>query len=199
MFKYPYAIAYGLITLVCSYAAFVVTALVSRWVYEALIEWFPSVFPDYSPILEADKYNSAMKTVSVIGVVLGILITSLIVTKLDNSRDEFITKRSEGFYRIPKIMPVYYKTYALADLVASLINTVIACGLVIPCYLINVDEVSAFTNLVKGFRGFHLGVLYDGTNAVAFVLSVFVIFYLSKLLSGIHGLKKWRAAWLSYN
>ena len=199
MFKYPYAIAYGLITLVCSYAAFVVTALLSRWVYEALIEWFPSVFRDYSPILEADKYNSAMYTVSVIGVVLGVLITSLIVTKLDNSRDEFITKKSEGFYRIPVIMPVYYKTYALADLVSSLVNTVIACGLVMLCYLVNVDEVSAFTNLVKGFRGFHLGVLYDGTNAVTFVLSVFVIFYLSKLLSGIHGLKKWRAAWLSYN
>ena len=199
MLKYPYAVAYGFITLVFSYLAFVVTALVSRWVYEALIDWFPSVFRDYSPVFEAAEYNAAMHTVSVIGTILGVFITSLVVTRLDNGRDEFITKKSEGFYRIPQMMPVYYKAYALPDLVASLITTALICALIIPSHLISRNDVSTFANLGRSFRDFHLGVLYDGTNVIGFILSVFAIFYISKLISGIHALKKWRAAWLSFN
>ena len=199
MFKYTYSFLYGLATLVFSYLAFAVTGLVAFWVWEALIEWFPSVFPDYSPILDAREYNRATHTVSVIGTVLAIFITSLIVTRLDNGRDELIIKKTEGFYRIPEIMPFYYKTYALADLVSSLINTAIIAGLIIPSYLISTDEVNAFTNAVKGFRSFHIGTLYNGEDPVIFVISVFLIFYISKLIAGIHGLKRWRSSWLSFN
>lgn len=199
MFVFTYAIAYGLITLAASYVAFAVTGLCAHWVYEALIEWFPNLIRDYSPILEADKFNSAAKTVNIIGIILAVLITSMIVTRLDNGRDEFIIKKTEGFYRIPEIMSTYYKTYAVPDLVASLVNTVIISALIIPAHLIEFEEVNGFTNLVKSFRGFHLGVLFDGVNPILSVLLVFVIFYLSKLISGIHGLKKWRASWLAYN
>ena len=199
MFKYTYSILYGLATLICSYLAFALTGLVSFWVWEALTEWFPSVFHDYSPVLEVKEYQRATHTVSVIGTVLAIFLTSLIVTRLDNGRDEMIIKKTEGFYRIPEIMPFYYKTYALPDLVSSLVNTAVISTLIISSYLISTDEVNAFTNAVKGFRSFHIGVLYDGENHVIFVLAVFLLFYLSKLIAGIHGLKKWRSAWLSFN
>lgn len=199
MFKYTYSVLYGLAILFFSYVAFVLTGLICYWVWEALTEWFPSVFPDYSPVLEAKEYSNVTHTVSVIGTVLAIFITTLIVTRLDNGRDELIIKKTEGFYRLPEIMPFYYKTYALPDLVSSLVNTAIISGLVISAYYIDVEEVNAFTNAVKSFRSFHIGGLYDGEYPVLFVIGVFALFYISRLVAGIHGLKRWRSAWLSFN
>lgn len=199
MFMFTYAIAYGLLTLAASYAAFAVTGLAAHWIYEALIDWFPNTVPSYSPILEADKYGAMTKALSVVGAIAAVLVAALIVTRLDNSRDEFIIRRTEGFYRLPEIMPTYYKAYALPDLVASFVNTAVISALLIPARLAEFEEVSGFSNAVYSFRDFHLGVFYDGINPIISVLTVLALFYVSKLIAGIWGLKKWRAAWLAYN
>ncbi len=199
MFRFTYAIAYGLFALALSYVAFALTGLAVFWIYEALVEWFPSAVPSYSPVLEADKYGTIAKALSVIGAISAVFLATLLATRFDNGRDEFIIRRTEGFYRLPEIMPTYYKAYALPDLVASFVNTAVISALLIPAGLAEFEEVSAFSNAVYSFRDLHLGVFYGGINPIISILAVLALFYVSKLVAGIWALKKWRAAWLAYN
>ena len=115
MYRYTYATLYAILTVIISYPVFRICNMLCRWIREALIELFPRVFHDYSPVLEIREYESAMLAVTLIASVLSLFIVTMIVTRLDNERDEFIIRKTEGFYRITGVMPLYYRTYILPD------------------------------------------------------------------------------------
>ncbi len=199
MKRYFHALLYGLGTLLAGYAIFIVASIVCHWFYEALIDWFPTLFKDYSPVLNSDKYFFVALVEKMLASVLSIALAAILVTRHDNGRDEFIIQKTEGFYRINEVIPMYYKRYALPDLVASLFATVFISALIIPAQLAEFTEVSRFSNLVGSFKSFHIGIFYEKWGFAAAALFVFAVSYAFKLLAGLFGLKKWRAAWLTYN
>lgn len=199
MKRYFHALLYGLGALLAGYAIFSVAGIVCHWFYEALIDWFPYVFKDYSPVLNADKYFFAALVEQMLASVLSIALATLWVTRHDNGRDEFIIRKTEGLYRIKDVLPLYYKRYAVPDLIASLVATVFISALIIPAQLAEFSEISRFSNFVGWFKGFHIGIFYENWGFVPAALFVFTVTYAFKLLSGFSGLKKWRAAWLTYN
>ena len=199
MKRYYYAFLYSLAALVLGYLMFYVTGLLCNWVYEALIEWFPSVFKDYSPVLDKKEFELAALTVRIVGSSLAIIWANVLLTKLDNGRDEYVTAKTEGFFRIREFMPEYYKRYALPDIISAFLTTALISALIIPAHLASFDKVSWFSNTVKNFSKYHVGIIYGKWGFVLGVVYFFALSSLSKLLGGISGLKKWRAAWLTYN
>ncbi len=199
MKRYFYALFYGFGALLAGYAIFSVASIVCHWFYEALIDWFPTVFKDYSPVLDAEKHFFAALVENMLASVLSIAVAALFVTRYDNGRDEFIIQKTEGFYRIKEVIPMYYNRYAVPDLIASLVATVFISALIIPAQLAEFSEISRFSNFVGWFKSFHIGIFYEKWGFAPAALFVFATSYAFKLLSGLFGLKKWRAAWLTYN
>ena len=99
MKRYFHALAYSLGAILASYVLFAFTALVCHWFYEALIEWFPSVFKDYSPVLNAEEYSRADLITTMLGSAIAIILANVLLTRFDNGRDEFIIAKTEGFYK----------------------------------------------------------------------------------------------------
>lgn len=198
MKRYSYSIFYGIAALALSYVIYVATAIACNWIYEALIEWFPTVFEDYGPF-QFEERERVQTVISMLGSSLAILFSAIIVTRLDNSRDEYIIKETEGFYKIKDMLIPYYRRYALPDLISAFLTTALVSALTLPAYLIKFSEVSRLSNFLKDFRGFHIGVFYGKWHYAIAALFVFGITYLTKMISAVSGLKRWRAAWLTYN
>lgn len=198
MKRYAYSISYGFAALALSYVIFVLTALACNWMYEALIEWFPDVFKDYGPF-QFEERERVRTVITICGSSLAILLSAITVTRLDNSRDEQIIKETEGFYKIKDMLPSYYKKYAVPDLISAILTTAFISALIIPAYLIKFSEASSLSNFLKNFRGFHVGIFFDKCGYAIAPLVIFAITYASKMLSALSGLKRWRAAWLTYN
>ncbi len=199
MKRYFYAFLYAALTLGLGYALYLVTLALSLSAHEALMDWFPTVFKDYSPVLEAEEYNSAKNAVEITAVISALFISSTIVTRFDNGREEYIISKTEGFYRIPELIPTYYKLYALPDLISSLAVTVIGSALIIPAYFYTPEEISNFSQFVMDFRKFYIGTLFGKWGYIISPAAVFALTFIFKIISGISGLKRWRAAWLTYN
>lgn len=198
--KYVYATAYAVGALALSYPIFIIAEMLCGWVYEALIEYFPNVFHDYSPILEIDDFERVAMALTLIASAIALFAAAMIVTRLDNGRSEYVIKETEGFYRLHRILPFYYRTYALPDLVASVLVTALLSGIVIPSYnIMDIARASFLERLLVSFRELHLGLAYDTLTYPVAIVSIFILIYVFKLISGIYALSKWRASWLAYN
>ncbi len=199
MRRYWHAALYSVLSAVLGYFMFLLTGNGARWLYSALKDWFPRVFNNYSPVLEAEKFERAQNTVLMIGSVLAVFFTALIVTRLDNGRNEYIISETEGFYHIPDVLPLYYKRYTLPDLAASLLSTVLISVPVISAQEFVPEEINWFSNMTEEFKSMHIGLFFGEWNYTAAAVFVFALSFASKMLAGLSGLKKWRAAWLTYN
>ncbi len=199
MKRYLHSFLYSILTLLFGYVLFSVTTLVCISMHEGLIDWFPSVFKEYSPVLETKEYEHTNNIIEFLSVVLALFLSSLIVTRLDNGRNEYIISKTDGFYKIPDVLPMYYKRYTLPDLIAALLSTVLVSCLIIPAVFYAPEKITWFSNLVVDFREFYIGTLYMRWGVFSAPVAVFLFSFVFKVLSGPQGLKRWRAAWLTYN
>ncbi len=194
-----YAFLYAVMTMGAGYALYLITLGLSLSVHEALMDWFPTVFKDYSPVLEAAEYESARNAVELTAVVAALFIAPIIVTRFDNGRDEYIISKTEGFYRIHELIPTYYKLYTLPDLISSLAVTATVSALIIPAYFYTPEKISRLSEFIMDFRNFYIGTLFDRWGYIIAPIAVFALTFIFKIISGIPAMKRWRAAWLTFN
>ena len=167
--------------------------LIEGTLFPALCEWFPSVFENYSPVLDGEAYAIQAAVLDVSIGTLTLLIYSYVLVRYDNERMEFMISKTEGFYTLREGAALYYPRYARRDALISVcvpISFIIASAFV-PEHIYDFvdpifDYIFSFSRLFTDHLGFFIG-------AVITSLSVFV----TRMLAGLKSVRAWQGIWLS--
>lgn len=162
-------------------------------VFPALCEWFPDVFENYSPVLEADEYAVQQAIIDILIAVLTLLIYSYVIIRYDNGRMEYMITQTEGFYKRRDGMRIYYPKYIYADLTVAIVVPLpfIIASAYVPEHIY--DFIDPFFEYIFSFgRLFteHLGIVGGA------IVATFTVF-LTRLLSGMKSIGVWQGIWLS--
>ena len=94
----------------------------SGHIYSALNEWLGSqLFPLFSPISDAEGYRVYLAVLWLISYVIALTLSVYLSLSHSNERCEWVISKTEGFFTLPELYPVYLRRYALCDLTSSLI------------------------------------------------------------------------------
>lgn len=167
--------------------------LIQGTVFPALCEWFPTVFVNYSPVLEPEAYAVLSAVLDILVGAATVMIFTYVTVRYDNERMEYMISKTDGFYTFSEGASVYYKRYAPSDFAVAILTPlpfVIADFYVPPHIHDYVDPVFDYLfSFVRLFTS-HLGAIAGGA---VLVLTVFLL----RLLAGVKSIRAWQGIWLS--
>ena len=161
--------------------------------YNLLHGIMPDIFPIYNSVTKKDLYERLNENLDLTAFILTVFTTVFISQRFNNDRYEYIVSKTDGKYRINEVFGLYAKSFAISDVIASLL-----VGLVftVPTYFIpkqffaNGSLISELLYIVKvptNILGVYFGSLI---SVVLFTAAHFVFlaptlgYYRAKWLSG---------------
>ena len=160
--------------------------------YELLNSKIPDYFPIYNAISEQELHTKQQYMLNLIALAITLLVTIVISLVYNNERYEFIVSKTDGFYRVHKVIKLYIKRFVLADIIASILIGLI---FTIPITFIN----SAFFSVPKIYSEIIL-ILHIAHKALGtagfciFVPSVMILLHIPAIPIALN---RWRAKWLT--
>ncbi len=165
--------------------------------YNALCEWFPGLFPEYNFITDREAAAAHEAWADFIASIISIVITTVISEICDNRRFEYVISETDGFYTIKEGFKIYTGTYLLPDAIASLILPLPIISLSL---IRNFEVKNAFVALLNSARIALLRPTFSFVAVFGFSVGLLllpVFLFITKVISAVFGLRKWRATWLS--
>ncbi len=172
------------------FAAAVLASYIVPIVYDYLVYLFPKVFHSYSPVSEPDEYARFMKWSAVTTYVLALVIINYIAMRLDNSRFEYFISKTEGFYKIPSAMKMYYREFLVSDIIVSVL---IPPALTVPAYFMPKKAM----DMILRFPFWSGELLLSYLSFTETIVWCILISLIARLILVPVILKKWRASWLT--
>ena len=158
-------------------------------VFDFLCIELPTVFRRVS-FLNEEKYVIQTKVLTAFTVFIAMLATSYISLLLDNKRMEYIAKRTDGKYHLPRELSYYYRYFWISDVICGILPPALLAA---PIYFIPEDW------LEYGLR-FPLWMGLEVCTAFGFVdgtILLLITAVASRFIVAPFILARWRAAWLS--
>ena len=195
--KYLRAVSIGFLIwclafLILGAVSFVINSLI----YPAFLQWFPRIVPEYNFVNERENYERFYLALSVISVVISIFILSYASIRLDNERMEYMITKTEGKYTLGEGISIYFPRYLRSDIAASLV-------IPLPLMVTDIFVLPFLDFLPEGL----LSLIYMPFEPTRIICEAFglvfgylfmaVLFFVSRMLSGIRALDIWRVLWLS--
>ena len=179
-----------LLTFATFYVAFVV---VTNVIHPALCEWFPDIFKVYNSVTEKEALEEVNRRIRLVSALIAFFVMPIIERINDNARFEFIVDKTDGFYTVREGLPIYFKSYLVPDIIASLLSPIP----LVFALLIRMPERAA------KYLGFLLTpcepyrAIFEMTNLVSTYFTVLAISLAAEMLCAVCGLIRWRGLWLS--
>lgn len=158
--------------------------------YVYLSEIFPSVFPEYSQVLEKELYEALQTRLQVFSVLLSVFFIHLFCAVYDNFRYESVIKKTDGFYKIKDQLLPYLKSTAIQD--------ALSCALS-PLLLLSVSTVSFPEKFLKYFGSFfypHILMLSNFGFLISYLMIIFAA-VIARLIAAPLALDRFRGLWLT--
>ena len=162
-----------------------------EWIYTYLNHLMPDIFPLYNPIYDPEAHARLNKTWTVVGIFVTLFLINFIALRLENKKYERIIVLTDGQYLLKDGMKLYFKEFAVSDVVTAVILPV--C-LTIPPYFISEDTLGKFGLIIFTWLGYNMSLLYEIVPAV---ITVAIFSIVGRALSVPLAVRSYRAAWLS--
>ncbi|MBR2930900.1 MAG: hypothetical protein IKC32_06690 [Clostridia bacterium] len=158
-------------------------------VFDYLVLNFPALFTRPSPISEPEAYLAMERGLRIVTVALITLVVTVFAMRLDNKRFEYLTRLTEGLYRIPERTVWYLKEFWITDLISAVFAPVV---MVLVAYLVPYEYVAPVFPLI--WCG---GALYGYAELFPALAITVLISVVARLILIPSTLSAWRAAWIS--
>ena len=159
-------------------------------IYEALLEIAPKLIPEYSQVLEKEKYEAFVRVMNGIAALLAVFAISLATGIFDNARYEDVITETDGLYKIPEKLPAYFKRHIPSDIISAALPQMLFIPLTVPTY--SKKFLDYFGFLIEP----HLR-LTDLFGGVGTYFMIFFVAILARCLAAPLALRRHRALWLT--
>lgn len=188
--KYVFPIFHYVAVFLFGIIPFEVFSLALRTLHGYLTRQMPEVFPDYSPVLDPEKYAEVLQTTDMLALALTILVLTYIAMRMDNARFEYTVTPTGGLYRIPESYLRHLREFTLSDLIVSL---AVPCAFVLLAYLLPPVVMSYGADIVL-WAGVKSAKYFDMPTALCYTAFISLA---ARLVLTPKMLIDWRACWLA--
>jgi hypothetical protein len=161
-----------------------------KGVFEFLCIEFPTVFRSASFIGEPEKYEMQTKILTLFTTACAMLALSYISLLLDNKRMEYISRCTDGKYRLSSGLKFYYSYFSVADVICGIIPPALLAA---PIYFVP-EEWLEYGLRFPLWMGLEVCTAYGFQDGVILLVITAVA---SRFIVAPLALARWRAAWLS--
>ena len=158
-------------------------------VFEFLCIEMPSVFKSAS-FLEPEKHEIETKILTAFTVFITMLAISYISLLLDNKRMEYIAKRTEGKYRLPREMCHYYPYFCISDVICGILPPALLAA---PIFFVP-EEWLEYGLRFPLWMGLEVCTVFGFIDGTILLVTTAVV---SRFIVAPLILARWRSAWLS--
>lgn len=188
--KYVYPVFHYVAVFLFGIIPFEVLSLALRVIYGYLTGQMPEVFPDYSPVLDPEKYAEVLRTTDMLALALTMLVLTYIAMRMDNARFEYTVTPTGGLYRIPETYIRHLREFTLSDLIVSV---AVPCAFVMAAYLLPSVVMNYGADIVL-WAGVRLAKYFDMPTALCYAAFISLG---ARLVLTPKILIDWRANWLA--
>ena len=169
---------------------FILTSALLDFLYAAAFEISPNLLPKYDRVLEKEKYLEFSRIMNFIAALLSVFFVGYVTAVYDNARYEDVITKTSGLYKIPKLLPSYFKGNVISDVLASALAPAAFIALTLPSYTEKALEYFGIFLLPH----LHVRVLFSPSMAY-FLLFATLLF--GRILAMPRALSRFRSTWLA--
>ena len=159
-------------------------------IYAALLEAFPKVIPEYSQVLEKEKYEAFEAAMYLSAAFISVFLISYLTGVYDNARYEDVITKTDGLFKVKDEIGGYIKHNLPSDFLAVALPPILFISLTAPSYSKKVLDY------LGGFLAPHLRLTeIFGTLGAYFV--IFAVAFLGRLVAAPFALRRYRTLWLT--
>ncbi len=162
---------------------------IAEYGYDLLCRMFQDTFTSYNPIRHPKEMLIYERWIFIAGGAVGLFIINAIATRADNAKYEFLTKRTDGCYRIKEALRIYLDEFMVSDIIASVAFPAL---LVLSAYFVPEEFLDKLYTLPLWLGA----AMRNNFKMIPAIFIIVLMSLISKFAAILSSLRAWRGMWL---